>query len=200
MPVKTDSADTASNPESEGKNGGTRFTSFKNWLPAIFAILLTPLATLAIVQYVIIPQLQKSLLVDGVTSSGNTDASSPPTRTGGHSGAGPSVGGRGNVVGKDATTFKFENVVVNLAGSMGTRYLKVSFLVTGTEKTLADEFEQKKAQLLDVTLNVLSSLSLADLEEAGARNILRERLVSSLNQAVGRRLAEQVYFTDFVVQ
>jgi flagellar FliL protein len=47
---------------------------------------------------------------------------------------------------------------------------------------------------------VLSSLSLADLEEPGSKNILREKLVQAYNQALGKRVAEQVYFSDFVVQ
>jgi len=51
-----------------------------------------------------------------------------------------------------------------------------------------------------VTLNVLSSLSLADLEEVGAKNIIREKLINSYNQALGKKTADQVYFTDFVVQ
>ena len=62
------------------------------------------------------------------------------------------------------------------------------------------QFEDNKPRLVDVTLNVLSSLTLADLEEAGAKNLIRERLVGSYNQAFGRKIADQVYFSDFVVQ
>ena len=61
-------------------------------------------------------------------------------------------------------------------------------------------FETQKAKLTDITLNVLSSLSLADLEEPGAKNVLREKLVLTYNQALGKKVAEQVYFSDFVVQ
>ena len=57
-----------------------------------------------------------------------------------------------------------------------------------------------RARLTDVTLNVLSSLTLADLEEPGAKNVIREKLVAAYNQALGRKVAEQVYFSDFVVQ
>jgi hypothetical protein len=64
-------------------------------------------------------------------------------------------------------TYAFENIVVNLAGTMGTRYLKASFLVTGADPTLRGQFEANKPRMLDVTLNVLSSLTLSDLEEAG---------------------------------
>jgi len=83
---------------------------------------------------------------------------------------------------------------------MGTRYLKTSFQVTGKEPNLKDIFDENKARLTDVTLNVLSSLTLADLEEPGSKNLLREKLVSAYNQALGRAIVDQVYFADFVVQ
>ena len=84
---------------------------------------------------------------------------------------------------------------------MGTRYLKTSFVVTGAKPdTIKPAFEENKDKLTDVTLGVLSSLSLSDLEEPGAKNVLREKLVTAYNQALNGRIAEQVYFSDFVVQ
>ena len=35
---------------------------------------------------------------------------------------------------------------------------------------------------------------------SGAKNVLREKLVAAYNQALGKKVAEQVYFSDFVVQ
>jgi flagellar FliL protein len=46
----------------------------------------------------------------------------------------------------------------------------------------------------------LSALTLADLEEPGSKNIIREKLVNAYNQALGKKVADQVYFSDFVVQ
>ena len=84
---------------------------------------------------------------------------------------------------------------------MGTRYLKTSFVVTGAKPdTINAAFTENKARLMDVTLGVLSSLSLSDLEEPGSKNVLREKLVTAYNQALGKRVADQVYFSDFVVQ
>ena len=84
---------------------------------------------------------------------------------------------------------------------MGTRYLKTTFLVTAAKDAdIKAAFDGAKPRLTDVTLNVLSSLSLADLEEPGAKNIIREKLVASYNQTLGKKVAEQVYFSDFVIQ
>jgi flagellar FliL protein len=74
------------------------------------------------------------------------------------------------------------------------------FMVTGVDGNIKSVFDTKKPQLTDVTLNVLSSLTLADLEEPGAKNVIREKLVSAYNQALGKKVADQVYFSDFVVQ
>ena len=84
---------------------------------------------------------------------------------------------------------------------MGTRYLKASFVVTGVNgRPTKGSFEAQKAKLTDTTLNVLSSLTLVELEQPGAKNLLREKLVSAYNQALGKRIVEQIYYSDFVIQ
>lgn len=169
---------------SAGSQGG----GIASWLPTIATVVLAPALTWAVGQFVLIPQLQKKLGSPIVAEAVAESASA------GH--GAESKGG-----GKDgAPTFEFQNVVVNLAGTMGTRYLKTTFMVTGADASIRSVFETNKAKLTDVTLNVLSSLSLADLEEPGAKNVLREKLVAAYNQALGRKVAEQVYFSDFVVQ
>jgi flagellar FliL protein len=112
-------------------------------------------------------------------------------------------GGKEAAGGKEggAAGFEFQNIVVNLAGTMGTRYLKTSFLVSpAKDNDIKAAFDAAKPRLTDVTLNVLSSLTLADLEEPGAKNVIREKLVAAYNQALGKKVAEQVYFSDFVIQ
>jgi flagellar FliL protein len=158
------------------------------WLPAIATILLAPVATWTAVEFVVLPQMQKKL-------------TAPPAAEGAAHAAETSDG-HGGKAGKDKAPpgYEFSNVVVNLAGTMGTRYLKTSFIVTGPDAGIKGVFEGDKPRLTDVTLNVLSSLSLADLEEPGAKNVLREKLVVAYNQALGRKVAEQVYFSDFVIQ
>jgi flagellar protein FliL len=165
--------------------------AIKAWLPTIATLLLAPVCTWAVGQFVLIPQLQKKIAAAPTSEV----AAAESGHDGGHG------GGHGGKEGKDGSpNYQFENVVVNLAGTMGTRYLKTTFLVTGAEADIKTVFESNKPRLTDVTLNVLSSLSLSDLEEPGAKNVLREKLVAAYNQALGRKIAEQVYFSDFVVQ
>ncbi len=182
----------------------------KSLLPVIIALVLAPAVTWATVEFVLLPRLQKKLAAAAphgaaAAPDGEHGAAAPAPEAapaasghGGGHGAKPEKGGK---EGKDNPAgYEFQNVVVNLAGTMGTRYLKTTFLITGKDPQLKAVFEGSKPKLTDVTLNVLSSLTLADLEEAGAKNILREKLVNAYNQALGRKVADQVYFSDFVIQ
>jgi flagellar FliL protein len=156
---------------------------------AIGALALAPVLSIAVAQYVLLPRLEKKL--------GAPDDAAPATAAA----AAPAKDGDAKDGAKNAPpTYTFENVVVNLSGTMGTRYLKTSFIVTGSDTGLPALFESNKAKLTDVTLNVLSALTLADLEEPGSKNVLREKLVGAYNETLGRKVADQVYFSDFVVQ
>jgi len=168
-------------------------------LPAIIAVVLAPVASFAVAEFVLLPRLQAKLgkaataaHADGAEAIAAPEAE-PESGRGGHGG--------GHGAAKTEGNYEFSNVVVNLAGTMGTRYLKTSFIVTGIGgKSVKGTFETQKAKLTDITLNVLSSLTLADLEQPGAKNLLREKLVSAYNQALGKKVVDQIYFSDFVVQ
>ena len=167
------------------------------FIPLIAVVVLAPALSWTVGQFVLLPQLAKHLAAPAELAGEH--AAAPAAAPAAHGGG---EGGHGKKVAPTAVggTYEFSNIVVNLAGTLGTRYLKTTFLVTGSDQGLNAQFEQNKPQLLDVTLNVLSSLSLPDLEEAGAKNLIREKLISAYNQALGKKVVEQVYFSDFVVQ
>jgi flagellar FliL protein len=182
-PVPAAGTDPGASPD-EGKSKGM----LSSLLPILGAMVLSAAGSWATVEFVLLPRLQEKL------ANPDAAAASPGSSAGHGDEADHGEGGT------PEASYEFSNVVVNLAGTMGTRYLKTSFLVTGADPEINAIFEQQKPKLTDVTLNVLSSLSLADLEEPGAKNVLRERLVTAYNQALGRKVAEMVYFSDFVVQ
>jgi len=181
-------ADQTDTPASEKATPDKGKGAMSSLMPILAAVVLAPAVSWAMVEYVLLPRLQEKLTHPVAASSSHESAS-------GHG----SKAKHGQEGGADAS-YEFTNVVVNLAGTMGTRYLKTSFLVTGSDPQINALFEGQKPKMTDVTLNVLSSLSLADLEEPGAKNVLREKLVTAYNQAIGHKVAEQVYFSDFVVQ
>jgi len=179
------------------KKGG----ALKQWIPAIAALVLAPALSFAVAEYVLLPRMTKKLATVKVGEAAEEhEAPAAEAKEEGHGGGHGEKGKEGKEGGGNPATYEFQNLVVNLAGTMGTRYLKTTFIVTGTDAKIKETFEAQKAKLTDITLNVLSSLTLADLEEPGAKNVLREKLVLAYNQALGKKIAEQVYFSDFVVQ
>jgi flagellar FliL protein len=178
-------------------------SAIKTLMPVILVVVLAPVVSWAVAQFVILPQFEKKLSKASVAPTETAEAeATPPSETHGEAPQGKEEkkGGKEGEPAAASNTYEFANVVVNLSGTMGTRYLKTTFKVVGKDNGLRSTFEANKDRLVDVTLNVLSSLTLSDLEEAGARNIIREKLTNSYNQALGKKVAEQVYFTDFVVQ
>ncbi|MEI7551958.1 MAG: flagellar basal body-associated FliL family protein [Verrucomicrobiota bacterium] len=198
-PAAGTAAEAAAAAAAVAASGGS---PLKPWLPVIAALLLAPVATWATVEFVLLPRLQKKLAAVVAGTEPAEPAAPAKESSGGHGGGHGEKGGKEGKEGKGggAPNYEFQNVVVNLSGTMGTRYLKTSFMVTGADAGIKEAFEENKPRLTDVTLNVLSSLTLADLEEPGAKNVIREKLVTAYNQAFGRKVAEQVYFSDFVIQ
>src|SRR5665213_2262111 len=151
--------------ESASASGGGKTGLFA----AAGAVVLAPALSFAVAQFVLLPRLEKKL---GPPDAPAAAAESAPA---------PSKDGDKKGAKSAPPTYEFTNVVVNLSGTMGTRYLKTSFIVTGSDAGLPALFETNKAKLTDVTLNVLSALTLADLEEPGSKNVLREKLVGAYN-------------------
>ena len=161
------------------------------WIPAVAAVLLAPVLCVAVVQLVLVPRFQKKLGPASAAAQAAPAAAEPS--------AAPKAAAEGKQAGA-GSSYDFTNVVVNLSGTMGTRYLKTSFTVTGSDAAMKQAFETNKARFTDVTLNVLSTLTLAELEEPGAKNLIRDKLVASYNQAIGHHSVDQVYFSDFLIQ
>ena len=124
-------------------------------VPVVIVLIAAPVLTWGVAEFLLLPRLEKRL----AAVVANPDAPAKPSAPA-ESPAEPKKGESG----APTNTYEFSNIVVNLAGTMGTRYLKTTFLVTGTDVNLRGVFESNKAKLTDVTLNVLSSLSLPDLE------------------------------------
>ena len=77
---------------------------------------LAPVACFALVQFVFIPRFVKKLAVPAAAEPA-AEAAAAPKAVADSKAPGP------------ANSYDFSNVVVNLSGSMGTRYLKTTFTV-----------------------------------------------------------------------
>jgi flagellar FliL protein len=204
---KSEAAEDASkgNAAGGGSPGG-----IKAWLPLIVAVVLMPGLAFAMTNFVILPKLQKTL------SSGSAPAEEAESHAeaagakeheakgGGEHGKPAGEHGKakessGSSKGKVTVPMK-EKVLVNVAGTMGTRYLVVNFALVGSSADLKGAVEENEAQLRDVTSGVLSAKTISDLEKPGARNLIRTELITAFNTALGGGMVQEIYFTEFAVQ
>ena len=163
------------------------------WPALIAAIILMPAISYATAEFLLLPKLR------GLISQQTVEAHGGAGKGDGH-GAAQGAHGKGKEGAKTESSYDFENVVVNLSGSLGTRFLKANFTTLGSNPKLPEIMAEKKKQLLDVAINVLSSRTMADLEAPGAKNVVRNELQANFNQALKSDLVEQIYFTEFVIQ
>ena len=201
-----DAAKAPSGRDEGGKGGG-----FQAWLPLILSIVLMPVLAFATTQFLIIP---KVVAAREVSSGGEEheesghDAKSdgPEAKPGGEKEtarpkeAKGSHGKEASGKGKKKQNVQISKVIVNVSGSMGTRYLMTSFTLAGTHNDFKNLIEENKDQLLDLANTAMASKTISDLEKPGSRNQIRAELISIFNNALGANLVQEIYFTEFAVQ
>jgi flagellar FliL protein len=153
----------------------------KAWLPLIASIVLMPALAFGMTKFVIVPQLQKGL---GIKETAE-----------GHGEKGKKKGESKKI------NVPFQKLLVNIAGTMGQRFLLVSLSLNSTG---GEEFKTKvtdsDAALRDMCLGVLSTKTLADLEKPGARNLIRTELLNGFNNVLGDNSVSEIYITEFGIQ
>jgi flagellar FliL protein len=90
-------------------------------------------------------------------------------------------------------------VVVNLNGE-SRRYLRVgvSLGISNVKETKA--IEEKKAELLDLLIGVLSATEVAALTSEDGRAELKEALLERIRDELALPAVARIYFTEFVIQ
>jgi flagellar FliL protein len=158
----------------------------KGWLPLIVMIVLMPALAFAMTNFVLVPKIQKSLGV-----SGTTPVAAAPGEKGKKEGT-PSSSKKESV--------QMTKLLVNVAGTMGARYLLVSLSVQGSGTDFKGQMEAHDAQLRDMAQSALCTKTLADLEKPGARNLIRNELISGFNSILGDGTVDEIYFPEFAIQ
>lgn len=155
---------------------------FKAWLPLIITIVLMPALAFGVAQFVILPQLQKGLgIKSAVAVSGGGIA--PKTASSGQQ-----------------QSVMMDKMLVNVAGTMGARYLLVSISVVGDGSDFKQEMQNHEAQLRDMACGALATKTMADLEKPDARNLIRNELIAGFNNILGNSAVQDIYFTEFAIQ
>ncbi|MBP9901347.1 MAG: flagellar basal body-associated FliL family protein [Verrucomicrobia bacterium] len=159
----------------------------KAWLPLLANIVLMPVLAYVMTAFVLLPKLKSA----GPVAAGGAES-------GEHSGA--AAGSHGGAEAAKVNVPLSNKVLVNLSGTMGTRYLLANITLVGGKPELKETVEKKDAQLRDVAASVLGNKTIADIDKPGARNLLRTELVSAFNTVLGSGSVSEIFFTEFAIQ
>lgn len=182
------------------------------WMPVIANLVLMPALAYVTTVYFIAPKLNPAAPVEedaeGGAAGGGKEHAKPAAKEHGKaapkesskehgkaSSHGDSKGGKGAKVSVPLN----KSILVNVMGSMGTRYLLGNFTLVGTGADFEGKVKDNDAQLRDAAAGVMSSKTLQDLEKPGARNLVRTELITVFNTILNGKV-QDIFMTEFAVQ
>lgn len=91
-------------------------------------------------------------------------------------------------------------LIVNIAGTQGTRYLKVIVSVEYDEVKLQDELTSRKPQFLDILNSIFSSKQINQISNTENREDLKREIRDKFNSVLINGQIKNIFFSDFVIQ
>lgn len=107
-------------------------------------------------------------------------------------------GGEGE--GAGSHMFIVKDLIVNPAGTNGTRFLLITVGFETSTVEGAKEMERKEIQVRDALNSVLTSKTLDDLANVQQREELRGELLAKASELVKSGTVSNVYFSKFIIQ
>ena len=199
MSDKHEEADSKAAKPAEAAAGGG---GMKAMLPLIISIVLMPVLAYAMTAFVLLPKLKASAGGGEAPKADGHGADPKKEESGGHGEAKPAAesGHGGGAAAKGSSKVSLNKIVVNVSGTMGSRYLMTSVTLVGTSKDFKDVVEENKDKLMDIASGSLSSKTIADLEKPGARNHIRAELITLFNNSLPSPMVKELFITDMAVQ
>jgi flagellar protein FliL len=169
--------------------GGNRWQA---WLPLGATLVFMPVLAYVITSFVLVPHMRKALLPSKPAS---TEAAHAPRPENSATPEKEPPVPSGN---KQSATLN--KVIVNVAGTMGARYLLTSMTLIGDGGEFPARVTEHEAQLRDMASGILNAKTITDLEKPGARNLIRGELLAGFNTILGKSAIQEIYFTEFAIQ
>lgn len=190
--------------------GGGARGGLQAWLPLVLNLVLMPALAYLMVSFLILPKLTPTQGGEGHTEpaadssehakSPATDSHASPKDAHGKSNGAKDSHGKSKPGTKTVVPLS-KHVLVNVAGTMGTRYLMANVLLVGQG---GDDFkelvEKHDAQLRDLASSALQTKTIADLEKPGAKNLMRAELMAIFGEVVGEGKIQEIYLPDWAIQ
>ncbi|MFA5257878.1 MAG: flagellar basal body-associated FliL family protein [Opitutales bacterium] len=186
MPKEPEAVEDLPAPKTPSTGGGNRSAL----ITAIVTVIAIPLVMVVVWELYMLPSLKKLAAAQGAPETVEAVAEE----------AAPEAKAEEGEEGVAGSVYEIKDVVANLSGAMRSRYIKVSFTMEGKAKDFPAMMKESEAKIRDATLAVLSDMTIQDMEEPGVKNIVRNRIINAIGQALRSNAVENLYFSEFVVQ
>jgi flagellar protein FliL len=95
---------------------------------------------------------------------------------------------------------ELSNIIVNPAGSQGTRFLMTSVAISVTTDEAQKLLSERQVELRDRITSILETQTMAQLTAPGARDTLKVRIAGEVSGIVGPKVPLKVFLPQFVIQ
>lgn len=120
---------------------------------------------------------------------------------GGHGKEEKKKGGHGEKEkGGKAVLYKIENLIVNPAGTNGTRFLMAGIAFELSDDKEEETMREREVEIRDVVISTLERQTLETLTRPGARDSLKAELLRAIVPVVDGIEVSKVYLPQFVLQ
>lgn len=178
-------------------------SGIKAFLPLIANLVLMPVLAYAMTAFVLVPKLAKNVgaVAPAAEKAAEGEGASHGAAAEKSHGGGESKGGESKEAGKGKTAVSLsKKTLVNVSGTMGTRYLLAEFMLVGSGPAFKEKVEKADAELRDAAATALSVKTISDLEKPGVRNLVRTELITVFNSILGKGTVSEIYLTEFAIQ
>lgn len=136
------------------------------------------------------PMLVKRAFPGGIPAA---YAAAPPSE-------GSDASGKLDSTDAPANSHLLENLIVNPAGTQGTRFLLVSVGFETTDAATIGILEQRDLEVRDAIINLFGSETIENLSEVSMREAVKDAVRERVAQLIGRNTIGRIYFPQFVIQ
>ncbi len=102
--------------------------------------------------------------------------------------------------GAEPSVHLLENLVLNPAGSGGSRFLLLSVAIETSTPTVTTDMTTRDAELRDIILTALGTKTVDQLTEMSTREGIKVEVQNAIVARFGKGSVKRLYFPQFVVQ
>ncbi len=109
-------------------------------------------------------------------------------------------GGHGKSDAGNQTLYTVDNLVVNPAGTQGTRFLIATVAAELKSNDAVTSLQERDPEVRDELLNLLSARTVEQLSDLGGRDILKDEIKQAIEKIVGAGKVVRVFIPQYVLQ